>query len=40
LDPAGLEGVAFVGVVPEDMTVTHVQAMAASGEVLETYELP
>jgi hypothetical protein len=26
--------------VPEDMTVTHVQAMAASGEILETYELP
>jgi hypothetical protein len=40
LDPAGLEGVAFVGVVPGDMTVTHVQAMAASGEILETYELP
>jgi hypothetical protein len=40
LDPAGLDGVAFVGVPPEDMTVTHVQAMAASGEILETYELP
>ena len=40
LDPAGLEGVAFVGIVPEEMTATHVQAMASSGEILETYELP
>lgn len=40
LDAAGLDGIAFVGIAPEQMTVTHVQAMARSGEVLETYELP
>lgn len=40
LDAAGVDGVAFVGVVPEGWTVTHVQAMARSGEILETYELP
>jgi hypothetical protein len=40
LDEAGLDGVAFIGIAPEGMTVTHVQAMARSGEVLETYELP
>jgi hypothetical protein len=40
LDPAGLDGVAFLGIAPEEMTVTHIQAMARSGEVLETYELP
>ena len=40
LDDAGLEGNAFVGFVPEEMTLTHLQAVARSGEVLETYELP
>lgn len=40
LDPAGLDGVAFVGIPPDEMTVTHVQAMARSGEILETSELP
>ena len=40
LDPAGLDGVAFLGIAPEGMTVTHVQALARSGEILETYELP
>ena len=40
LDPAGLDGVAFVFVAPPDFDPTHVQAMASSGEVLETYELP
>jgi hypothetical protein len=40
LDEADLDGVAFVGVPPADMTVTHLLAMASSGEILETYELP
>ena len=40
LEPAGLEGHAFVAFVPADTTVTHLQALAISGEVLETYELP
>ena len=40
LEEAGLEGKAFVGFVPEGMTLTHLQAVASSGEVLETYELP
>jgi hypothetical protein len=40
LEPAGLDGVAFLGIAPEGMTVTHAQALARSGEVLETYELP
>jgi hypothetical protein len=40
LEDAGLEGQAFVGFVPPDVTISHVQAVAISGEVLETYELP
>ena len=40
LDPAGLEGQAFVAFVPADTTITHLLALAFSGEVLETYELP
>ena len=40
LEGAGLEGKAFVGFVPDEMTLTHLQAVASSGEVLETYELP
>lgn len=40
LDDAGLDGQAFVAFVPPDVTITHVQAIAFSGEVLETYELP
>jgi hypothetical protein len=40
LEGAGLEGQAFVGFVPPDVTISHVQAVAISGEVLETYELP
>jgi hypothetical protein len=39
LEPAGLEGQAFVGFAPRDVTLTHVMALAISGEVLETYEL-
>lgn len=40
LDEAGLGGQAFVAFMPPDMTPTHVQALARSGEILETYELP
>jgi hypothetical protein len=40
LEPAGLEATAFLGFPPDGMTVTHVQALARSGEVLETLELP
>lgn len=40
LEEAELEGKAFVGFAPSDVVVTHVQAVAFSGQVLETYELP
>ncbi len=40
LDEAGLEGQAFIGFMPADGTVTHVQAVALSGEILDTYEVP
>jgi hypothetical protein len=40
LGPAGLEGQAFVAFVPPDTTITHLQALAMSGEILQTYELP
>lgn len=40
LEPAGLDGQAFVAFVPADITITHLQALAMSGEVLQTYELP
>jgi hypothetical protein len=40
LDEAGLEGQAFVGFMPSDGTVTHIQAVALSGDVLETFEVP
>ena len=40
LEPAGLEGQAFLALVPADTTITHLLALAISGEVLETYELP
>ena len=40
LDEAGLEGQAFVGFMPADGTATHLQAVALSGEILQTYELP
>ncbi len=39
LDQAGLEEKAFVGVVPPDETLTHLQALALSGEILETVDL-
>jgi hypothetical protein len=40
LDDAGLDGQAFLAFVPPDVVISHVQAIALSGEVLETYELP
>ena len=40
LDDAGLEGQAFIGFVPDGMTPTHIQALASSGEILQTYEVP
>jgi hypothetical protein len=40
LEEAGLEGQAFIGFMPPDGTPTHIQAVARSGEVLGTYELP
>jgi hypothetical protein len=40
LDEAGLEGQAFVRLLPNDLVVTHLQAIAPSGEILETVELP
>ena len=40
LDEAGLEGQGFMVLMPAGATPTHLQALARSGEVLETYELP
>jgi hypothetical protein len=40
LDDAGLEGQAFLGFTPPGWTPTHIQALAMSGEILQTYELP
>ena len=40
LDDAGLEGSAFIGFTPEGMTITHLQAVKLSGEIVETFELP
>jgi hypothetical protein len=40
LDDAGLEGQAFLGFMPADSTPTHILALAMSGEILQTYELP
>ena len=40
LDEAGLEGQAFIGFAPAGMTPTHIQALANSGEILQTYEVP
>jgi hypothetical protein len=40
LDEAGLEGLAFVGILPADAVPTHVMAVKFNGDVLETYELP
>jgi hypothetical protein len=40
LENAGLPGSAFVGFAPEELRVSHLQAVASNGEILETYELP
>jgi hypothetical protein len=40
LEPAGLEERAFVGFAPPDVVVTHLMAVAANGDVLDTIELP
>lgn len=40
LEPADLDARAFVGFAPPDVTLTHLQAVAQNGDVLETYELP
>jgi hypothetical protein len=40
LEEAGLPGSAFIGFAPADLQVSHLQAVALSGEILETYELP
>ena len=40
LEEAGLEGQAFVGILPADEVATHVMAVKFNGDVLETYELP
>ena len=40
LEPAGLEGLAFVGIAEAGAELTHVMAVKLNGEILETYELP
>ncbi len=40
LDEAGMEGQAFIGFQPEGWTITDLQALELSGEIVETYELP
>jgi hypothetical protein len=40
LEEADLAGQAFLRLVPPDVVVTHLQAVALSGEILETIELP
>lgn len=40
LEEAGLTGQAFLGFMPAEGTPTHIQALALSGEILETHELP
>ena len=40
LEETGLDAKAFIGFQPEGMTVTHLQAIRFSGEIVETYELP
>lgn len=40
LEDVGVDGKAFAGVAPAEMTVTHLLAVAFNGRVLETYELP
>jgi hypothetical protein len=40
LADAGLTGKAFLRIIPADLVVTHLQAVAMSGEILDTVELP
>jgi hypothetical protein len=40
LGDAGLDGQAFAGFLPAGAKVTHIQALARSGEILQTYEVP
>jgi hypothetical protein len=40
LEEAGVDASAFIGFQPEGMTITHLQAIKLSGEIVETYELP
>jgi hypothetical protein len=40
LEETGLPGSAFIGFAPDDLQVSHLQAVALSGEILQTYELP
>ena len=40
LDEAGMQGQAFIGFQPEGWTITDLQALELSGEIVETYELP
>lgn len=40
LDEAGLDGTAFLRLVPPGVVVTHLMAVAMSGEILDTIELP
>lgn len=40
LGEAGVDGQAFIRLLPNDLVVTHLQALAPSGEILETVELP
>lgn len=39
LEPAGLPGQAFLAIIPADRGVTHLQAVALNGEVLDTMEM-
>jgi hypothetical protein len=40
LDEAGIDAQAFLGLPPPGMNVTHLQAVAFNGRILQTYELP
>ena len=40
LEPAELDGRAFVGFAPQDVVLTHLLAVAENGDILETYEVP
>jgi hypothetical protein len=40
LDELDLDAKAFIGFAPDDITITHLQAVKISGEIVDTYELP